>query len=215
MDIVAMPQLGETVTEGTITLWSKAVGDPVEVDDALFEVSTEKVDTEVPSAVAGFLRAILVAEGDTVAVGIPVAVITATADEEVDLDSVGAAGSGRSTSMGHGDGDGDSDSDGDNVGDGDGGGNVGGRRGDGGGGRRSSGHDDLSAHATDGSYGGPPGQSPSGGSLAGSSRSGVRSSSSRSPSAGTRSSSTTPSRQQGTGSGAGTPLSPVVRRLLD
>lgn len=93
-----MPQLGETVTEGTITLWSKAVGDAVEVDDALFEVSTEKVDTEVPSAVAGFVRAILVAEGDTVIVGTPVAVITATADEDVDLDAVGAAGSGRPSS---------------------------------------------------------------------------------------------------------------------
>ena len=112
MDIVAMPQLGETVTEGTITLWSKAVGDQVEVDDALFEVSTEKVDTEVPSAVAGFVRAILVAEGDTVVIGTPVAVITATADEEVDLDAVGAAGSGRPAPT-----DGDSDAGGNDHGD--------------------------------------------------------------------------------------------------
>lgn len=91
MDVVAMPQLGETVTEGTITLWSKQVGDEVAVDDALFEVSTEKVDTEVPSAVAGFLRAILVEEGDTVSIGTPVAVITATADEAVDLAGIGSA----------------------------------------------------------------------------------------------------------------------------
>src|SRR5690606_2616597 len=62
---------------------------------ALFEVSTEKVDTEVPSAVSGVLRAILVPEGDTVSVGTPVAVITATADDPLDLDSVGAGGSGR------------------------------------------------------------------------------------------------------------------------
>ena len=48
-----MPQLGETVTEGTITVWSKAVGDEVAIDDALFEVSTDKVDTEVPSASSG------------------------------------------------------------------------------------------------------------------------------------------------------------------
>lgn len=81
MDVVAMPQLGETVTEGTITRWSKAVGDRVEVDDALFEVSTEKVDTEVPAATAGWLREILVAEGDTVPIGTPVAILTATADE--------------------------------------------------------------------------------------------------------------------------------------
>ncbi|MET0830754.1 MAG: biotin/lipoyl-containing protein, partial [Acidimicrobiia bacterium] len=80
-----MPQLGETVTEGTIISWSKQVGDVVELDDALFEVSTEKVDTEVPSAVAGFLRAILVEEGATVPIGTAVAVVTRTADEEVDL----------------------------------------------------------------------------------------------------------------------------------
>ena len=69
MDVVAMPQLGETVTEGTITSWAVVVGDVVAVDDALFDVSTEKVDTEVPSAVARHVRAILVPAGDTVAVG--------------------------------------------------------------------------------------------------------------------------------------------------
>ena len=79
-----MPQLGETVTEGTIIRWYKAVGDPVAVDDVLFEVSTEKVDTEVPSAVAGVLRAVHVAEGETVPVGTALAVITATADEPMD-----------------------------------------------------------------------------------------------------------------------------------
>ncbi|MCU1369658.1 MAG: dihydrolipoamide acyltransferase [Ilumatobacteraceae bacterium] len=84
MDVVVMPQLGETVVEGTITLWAKAVGDPVAVDDTLFEVSTEKVDTEVPSAVAGFLRLVLVAEGDAVPIGTAVAVITPTADEPFD-----------------------------------------------------------------------------------------------------------------------------------
>ena len=66
-----MPQLGETVTEGTIVRWLKQVGDAVAVDDPLFEVSTDKVDTEVPSAFAGYLRAILVAEGDTVPIGTP------------------------------------------------------------------------------------------------------------------------------------------------
>ena len=85
MDVIAMPQLGETVTEGTITAWSKAVGDRVALDDALFEVSTEKVDTEVPSAVEGYLRAILVPEGDTVPIGTAVAVVTSSADEPVDL----------------------------------------------------------------------------------------------------------------------------------
>ena len=80
-----MPQLGETVTEGTITAWLKHPGDRVEPDDALFEVSTDKVDTEVPAADAGFLRELLVPEGATVAVGTPLAVVTLTADEPYDL----------------------------------------------------------------------------------------------------------------------------------
>ncbi len=87
-----MPQLGETVTEGTIITWSKHVGDEVEVDDALFEVSTEKIDTEVPSAVAGYLRAVLADEGDTVVVGAPVAIITATLEDAVVLPDVAGEG---------------------------------------------------------------------------------------------------------------------------
>ena len=66
---VTMPQLGETVTEGTITQWFKNVGDPVAMDEILFEVSTDKVDSEVPSPVAGVLTEILAAEGDVVEVG--------------------------------------------------------------------------------------------------------------------------------------------------
>src|ERR1700722_16197765 len=64
-----MPQLGETVTEGTITRWMKGVGDAVERDEPLFEVSTDKVDSEVPSPAAGVLREILAPEGETVGVG--------------------------------------------------------------------------------------------------------------------------------------------------
>jgi 2-oxoglutarate dehydrogenase E2 component (dihydrolipoamide succinyltransferase) len=70
-----MPQLGETVTEGTITRWMKAVGDVVERDEPLFEVSTDKVDSEVPSPAAGVLSEILVPEGETVEVGVKLAVI--------------------------------------------------------------------------------------------------------------------------------------------
>ena len=66
---VTMPQLGETVTEGTITRWFKQVGDDVALDEVLFEVSTDKVDTEVPSPVAGVLSEILAGEGDLVEVG--------------------------------------------------------------------------------------------------------------------------------------------------
>ena len=76
---IPMPQLGETVTEGTITRWLKRPGDPVAVDEPLFEVSTDKVDSEVPSPVAGVVREILVPEGETVAVGVPLAVIDETA----------------------------------------------------------------------------------------------------------------------------------------
>ena len=70
-----MPQLGETVTEGTITRWMKGVGDAVERDEPLFEVSTDKVDSEVPSPAAGVLSEILVPEGETVEVGVKLAVI--------------------------------------------------------------------------------------------------------------------------------------------
>ena len=60
-----MPQLGETVTEGTITRWFKQVGESVAADEPLFEVSTDKVDSEVPAPAAGVVSEILVAEGDT------------------------------------------------------------------------------------------------------------------------------------------------------
>src|SRR5438477_4150234 len=73
---VTMPQLGETVTEGTITKWFKQVGDQVAEDEVLFEVSTDKVDSEVPSPVAGYLSEIRVPEGDTVDVGAVLAVIS-------------------------------------------------------------------------------------------------------------------------------------------
>ena len=64
-----MPELGESVTEGTVTRWLKKVGDSVEVDEPLVEVSTDKVDTEIPSPVAGTLVSITAEEDDTVAVG--------------------------------------------------------------------------------------------------------------------------------------------------
>ncbi|GAA4123546.1 hypothetical protein GCM10022415_28780 [Knoellia locipacati] len=72
---VTMPALGESVTEGTVTRWLKNVGDQVEVDEPLLEVSTDKVDTEIPSPVAGTLQEILAEEDETVAVGADLAVI--------------------------------------------------------------------------------------------------------------------------------------------
>ena len=70
---VEMPELGESVTEGTITQWLKSVGDTVEVDEPLLEVSTDKVDTEIPSPVAGTLVEILADEDDTIDVGAVIA----------------------------------------------------------------------------------------------------------------------------------------------
>ena len=75
---VTMPALGESVTEGTVTRWLKQVGDPVEVDEPLLEVSTDKVDTEVPSPVAGTLLEISIDEDATVEIGGRIAVIGTT-----------------------------------------------------------------------------------------------------------------------------------------
>ncbi|MGB0244096.1 MAG: biotin/lipoyl-containing protein, partial [Candidatus Nanopelagicales bacterium] len=72
---VTMPQLGESVTEGTITRWLKAVGDTVAADEPLLEVSTDKVDTEIPAPASGVLLSIDAAEDDTVEVGGVLAVI--------------------------------------------------------------------------------------------------------------------------------------------
>ena len=72
---VSMPQLGESVTEGTVTRWLKKEGERVEVDEPLLEVSTDKVDTEIPSPASGILRGIAVDEDETVAVGAELAVI--------------------------------------------------------------------------------------------------------------------------------------------
>jgi pyruvate dehydrogenase E2 component (dihydrolipoamide acetyltransferase) len=74
-DRVTMPALGESVTEGTVTRWLKNIGDSVEVDEPLLEVSTDKVDTEIPSPVAGTLQEILAQEDETVPVGADLAVI--------------------------------------------------------------------------------------------------------------------------------------------
>ncbi len=84
---VSMPQLGESVTEGTVTRWLKREGERVEADEPLLEVSTDKVDTEIPSPVSGVLRGITVAEDETVAVGAELAII----DEEGSADAAAPA----------------------------------------------------------------------------------------------------------------------------
>ena len=72
---VSMPQLGETVTEGTVLRWMKQVGDQIAEDEPLVEISTDKVDTEIPSPVAGMISRILVAEGETIGVGTAMVII--------------------------------------------------------------------------------------------------------------------------------------------
>ena len=74
-----MPQLGESVTEGTVTRWLKAVGDTVTADEPLLEVSTDKVDTEIPSPVSGVLTEIVAGEDSVVLVGGALAIISETA----------------------------------------------------------------------------------------------------------------------------------------
>jgi pyruvate dehydrogenase E2 component (dihydrolipoamide acetyltransferase) len=87
---VFMPQLGESVTEGTVTRWLKKEGERVEVDEPLLEVSTDKVDTEIPSPASGILRGIAVDEDETVAVGAQLAVI-----EDTDAAPAPASGDGQ------------------------------------------------------------------------------------------------------------------------
>lgn len=87
-ETVNLPALGDSVTEGTITRWLKNVGDHVEIDEPLLEVSTDKVDTEIPSPVAGVLEEIFASEDDTIDVGAPLATVG---------DGSGASGSGSSS----------------------------------------------------------------------------------------------------------------------
>ncbi|WP_412060798.1 2-oxoglutarate dehydrogenase, E2 component, dihydrolipoamide succinyltransferase [Rubrivirga sp. IMCC45206] len=88
---VVMPKMGESVMEGTVLEWKKAVGDAVEQDETLLEISTDKVDSEVPSPEAGVLVEILVEENDTVDVGVAIAVIETDPDAAGDAPSADAA----------------------------------------------------------------------------------------------------------------------------
>ena len=90
---VVMPQMGESIAEGTIVRWNKNVGDTVDRDEPLFEISTDKVDAEIPSPVAGVLLKIIAREGETVPVDSVVALIGAPG-ETLD-DATATAGAGR------------------------------------------------------------------------------------------------------------------------
>src|SRR2546423_8734975 len=101
-----MPQLGETVVEGTITKWLKKEGERIERDEPLFEISTDKVDTEVPSPLAGTVAQILVPEGETVGVGTELAMIDsgdgqgAAADQDAGTAKEGTAAAGSGAEQG-------------------------------------------------------------------------------------------------------------------
>src|ERR1700710_182950 len=88
---VTMPRLGESVTEGTVPRWLKQEGDQVTADEPLLEVSTDKVDTEVPSPASGILTSIKVAEDETVEIGVELAVIS---DASEASDGAASSGSG-------------------------------------------------------------------------------------------------------------------------
>src|SRR5215471_9261234 len=89
---VVMPQMGESIAEGTIVRWIKKIGDAIDKDEPLFEISTDKVDAEIPAPGAGVLLEIRVKEGETVPVNSIVAVIGA-AGEKPAAGSAGSAGS--------------------------------------------------------------------------------------------------------------------------
>ncbi len=91
MTDVIMPQMGESIAEGTVTKWHKKVGERVERDEPLFEISTDKVDTEIPSPVSGVLTEIRVNEGQTVPINTVVGVIGGTTRRSAGRGSAGSA----------------------------------------------------------------------------------------------------------------------------
>src|SRR3954452_3025239 len=88
---VTMPRLGESVTEGTVTRWLKQEGERVEADEPLLEVSTDKVDTEIPSPAAGVLTRIVVGEDETADVGSELAVIAGDGEDAASSEPAPAA----------------------------------------------------------------------------------------------------------------------------
>src|SRR5262245_3850320 len=89
---VIMPQMGESIQEGTLTRWMKQVGEPVKRDEPIFEISTDKVDAEIPAPSAGVLAEIKVGEGVTVPINTVVAVIETEAGAAASASQAGGAG---------------------------------------------------------------------------------------------------------------------------
>ena len=80
---IVMPQMGESITNGTITKWHKQVGDSIEIDEILLEISTDKVESEIPSPMEGRIAEICFPEGETIDVGIKIAVVEDDASAEL------------------------------------------------------------------------------------------------------------------------------------
>jgi 2-oxoglutarate dehydrogenase E2 component (dihydrolipoamide succinyltransferase) len=97
---VVMPQMGVSVSEGTVSRWVKGVGEQIEADETIVEISTDKVDTEVPSPGAGVISEILVQEGETVAVGTKLAVIGGDPTETSGQTVTGSEGSSDAVALG-------------------------------------------------------------------------------------------------------------------
>ena len=88
---IVMPQMGESITNGTITKWTKSVGDQIEIDEILLEISTDKVESEIPSPIGGRVAAVLFEEGETIDVGIKIAEIEDDPSADLGGDSAPAA----------------------------------------------------------------------------------------------------------------------------
>src|SRR3954462_12043324 len=97
---VVMPQMGESIAEGTIVRWIKKIGDAVDRDEPLFEISTDKVDAEIPSPGAGVLTEIKVKEGETVPVNSVVAVMGVAGEKAVELPPEGGSPAAESQASG-------------------------------------------------------------------------------------------------------------------
>ncbi len=96
---IVMPQMGESITEGTITKWLKKVGDAVQRDEPIFEISTDKVDAEIPSPVAGVLTEIRAQEGETVAINTVVAMMGSAVSNSASSDRAAASATSTSTEV--------------------------------------------------------------------------------------------------------------------
>ena len=93
---IVMPQMGESITNGTIKKWNKNIGEVVELDEIILEISTDKVESEIPSPVKGRLEVIHYKEGDTVDVGILIAEVETDLSQPMSAGSQGATSSGES-----------------------------------------------------------------------------------------------------------------------